>query len=100
MGVTHAQNFESLTLLNLIKDYKVVIEDASLANKTCSPDTRSIKGKSARSNQALVVGSITKILCELGNVDEESKLSTSRLCFNSLDFATTIAHVFFMGKKL
>ena len=50
--------------LNLIKGVKVTIEDANLVEKICSPNVRSLKGKSMQSKLASVAGNAVEILDE------------------------------------
>ena len=76
--------------LNLIKDNKVATKDANLAEKVCSLDSGSLKGKSARIKLESIVANILKIPDELMNANKELKLSADELLVNGLNFATTI----------
>ena len=93
-----AWDFKSLISLNLIKNNKVATEGINLAEKICSPNARSLKGKSARAKLAPVAGNVIENLDKLSNANEELKLPADRLLVNSLNYAMTTACNLFSGQ--
>ena len=65
------QDFKSSMQLNSIKDDEVTTEDTNLAEKVCSLNARSLKGKPMQLKIVPVAGSIPEILDESISIDLE-----------------------------
>ena len=89
-GTSNLWDFKSFIRLNFIKENEVATEDIILAEKVCSPNPRSLKGKSMQLKSAPAADDLAEILGKLLNINEELILSTAGLLVNSLDFISVI----------
>ena len=91
LGCPSVNDLKKIIKMNTIRDNPVTIDDVLIAEKIYGPDIASLKGKTTRRKNRVVVNDVVQIPKELTEAQHRVELCMDTMFVNSMPFLTTIS---------